>query len=157
VYVTRGLLVLLNSEDELAGVVGHEMAHVIERHAARRASAATPFAAIFGVPAAILGSFSPTLGGIVAGTGKLASSAVRPPCGRGRGRAADLRGIALAARAGYNPAALATFLRTLEREEALAGQDPTRQSFFSTHPATPERVGAVEAAARSQPRAPGTP
>src|SRR5262245_62308195 len=59
VYVTRGLLVLLNSEDELAGVVGHEMAHVIDRHAARRASAATPFAAIFGVPAAILGSFRP--------------------------------------------------------------------------------------------------
>ena len=44
VYVTRGLLVLLNSEDELAGVVGHEMAHVLERHAARRVSAATPFA-----------------------------------------------------------------------------------------------------------------
>src|SRR5215470_12748507 len=39
VYVTRGLVALLNSEDELAGVLGHEMAHVLERHAARRAGA----------------------------------------------------------------------------------------------------------------------
>jgi predicted Zn-dependent protease len=157
VYVTRGLLVLLNSEDELAGVVGHEMAHVIERHAARRASAATPFAAIFGVPAAILGSFSPTLGGIVAGTGKLASSAVLAPYSRDQEREADTRGIVLAAHAGYDPGALATFLKTLERAEALAGQGSHRQSFFSTHPATPERIGSVEAAARSQPRTPGTP
>jgi predicted Zn-dependent protease len=46
-------------------------------------------------------------------------------------------------------------LRTLEREEALAGQDASRQSFFSTHPATPERVSNVDVAARSQTRAPG--
>src|SRR5689334_7944562 len=60
VYVTRGLLAFLNSEDELAGVIGHEMAHVLERHAARRAGAATPFTVLFGVPAAILGTVSPT-------------------------------------------------------------------------------------------------
>src|SRR4029453_2961358 len=40
VYVTRGLLALLNSEDELAGVLGHEMAHVLERHAPPRAAPA---------------------------------------------------------------------------------------------------------------------
>ena len=157
VYVTRGLLVLLNSENELAGVIGHEMAHVLERHAARRASAATPFAVIFGVPAAILGSVSPTLGGIVGGTGRLASSAALASYSRDQEREADQRGIVLAARAGYEPAALATFLRTLEREEELAGQDPDRRSFFATHPATPERVGSVETAARSVTRAPGTP
>jgi len=157
VYVTRGLLVLLNSEDELAGVVGHEMAHVLERHAARRVSAATPFAVIFGVPAAILGSVSPTLGGIVGGTGRLASSAVLASYSRDQERQADQGGIVLAARAGYDPAALATFLRTLEREEELAGQNPDRPGFFASHPATPERVGNVETAARAQPRAPGTP
>ena len=150
-----GLLVLLNSENELAGVIGHEMAHVLERHAARRASAATPFAVIFGVPAAILGSVSPTLGGIVGGHGP-----ARVECGPGlvQSRSGASRPISAASCWPRAPAmslaALATFLRTLEREEELAGQDPDRRSFFATHPATPERVGSVETAARSRdPRA----
>jgi predicted Zn-dependent protease len=157
VYVTRGLLALLNSEDELAGVLGHEMAHVLERHAARRAGAATPFALLFGVPAGILGVVSPALGGIVGGTGELASGLVLASYSRDQERDADQRGIALAAHAGWDPAALATFLHTLEREEALGGNDPNRPGFFATHPATPERVGNVRAAARSQTKAVAAP
>jgi predicted Zn-dependent protease len=157
VYVTRGLLVLLNSEDELAGILGHEMAHVLDRHAARRAGAATPFALLFGVPAGILGAVSPVLGGIVGGTGELASGMVLASYSRDQERDADQHGIALAARAGWDPAGLASFLHTLEREEALAGQDHKRPGFFATHPATPERVGNVRAAARAQTRAPATP
>ena len=157
VYVTRGLLALCNSEDELAGVIGHEMAHVLERHAARRAGAATPFALLFGIPAGILGAVSPALGGIVGGTGELASGMVLASYSRDQERDADQRGIALAARAGWDPAGLASFLHTLEREEALAGHDPNRPGFFATHPATPERVGNVRTAARSQTRATAAP
>jgi predicted Zn-dependent protease len=157
VYVTRGLLSLSNSEDELAGVLGHEMAHVLERHAARRAGAATPLALLFGIPAGILGAVSPTLGGIVGGTGELASGVVLASYSRDQERDADSRGIALAARAGWDPAGLASFLQTLEREEALEGHDPNRRSFFATHPATPERVGNVRAAARSQTKVAATP
>jgi predicted Zn-dependent protease len=154
VYVTRGALALLNREDELAGALGHEMAHVLERHAARRAGVATPLAVLFGLPASILATVSPTLGGIVGGTGELASGAVLASYSREQERDADRRGIGLAARAGYDPAALAGFLRTLEREEALqAGRESGRPSFFSTHPTTPERVGNVESAARSLVRA----
>jgi predicted Zn-dependent protease len=108
-YVTRGLLVLLNSEAELAGVLGHEMAHVLQRHAARRVRAATPFALLFGIPAGILSTVSPTLGGIVGGTGHLASSLALAPYSRDQEREADQVGIALAARAGFDPAALAEF------------------------------------------------
>ena len=150
VYLTRGALALLNREDELAGVLGHEMAHVLERHAARRVGVATPLALLFGLPAGILGTVSPTLGGIVGGVGGLASGAVLASYSRDQERDADRRGIGLAARAGYDPAALAGFLRTLERDEALqAGREPGRPRFFSTHPTTPERVGSVEAVARS--------
>ena len=157
VYVTRGLVALLNSEDELAGVLGHEMAHVLERHAARRAGAATPFALLFGIPAGILGAVSPALGGIVGGTGELASGMVLAHYSRDQERDADQHGIALAARAGWDPAGLASFLNTLEREEKLAGQDPNRPGFFATHPATPERVANVRAAARAETRAAATP
>ena len=155
--MTRGLLVLLNSEDELAGVVGHEMAHVLERHAARRVSAATPFAVIFGVPAAILGSVSPTLGGIVSGTGRLASSVALASYSRDQEREADQRGIVLVARAGYDPTALATFLRTLEREEELAGQNPDRAALLRVAPRDARARGQRRDGRPPQPRAPGTP
>lgn len=150
IYVTRGLLVLLNSEDELAGVLGHEMAHVLERHAVRRVEAATPFAVLFGVPAAILGTVSPTVGDIVGGTGRLASGAVLASYTRDQEREADDRGSALAARAGWDPRALAGVLHTLEREDALAGKDPSRVRFFASHPSAPERVARIDASAGAQ-------
>jgi predicted Zn-dependent protease len=148
VYVTRGLLALLNTEAELAGVMGHEIAHVLARHAARRVGAATPFAVLFGVPAAILGTVSPTLGDIVGGTGRLASGVALASYSRDQEREADDRGVALAARAGWHPGGLGSFLRTLEAEEVLAGADPNRSRFLSSHPSSDERVERLQAAAR---------
>jgi predicted Zn-dependent protease len=154
VYVTRGLLALTNREDELAGVLGHEMAHVTERHATSRVSAATPLAILFGVPSGILGTVSPTLGGIVGGAGRVVTGLALAPYSRDQEREADRVGIALAARAGWDPAGLAAFLRTLERAETLAGAGAAPSQFFATHPATPERVANVEAMARSLSRTP---
>lgn len=153
VYVTRGLLALLNTEAELAGVLGHEMSHVTERHSARQAGATTPFAVLFGVPAAILGTVSPTLGGIVSGTGRLLSKVTLAPYSRDQEREADERGVALTARAGWDPLGLAGALHTLHEEEALAGGDPGRASFLATHPSSRERVAAIQELARKQTRA----
>jgi predicted Zn-dependent protease len=157
VYVTRGLLALANSEDELAGVIGHEIGHVVARHSVRQIEAATPFSILFGIPSAIVGIVSPALGGIVGGVGKLASGLVLAPYSRDQEREADQIGIQLAARAGWDPAGLPSLLNTLEREEALAGGDPSRVSFFANHPATPERVRDTTAAAKALTRGPGRP
>ena len=154
VYVTRGLLALTNREDELAGVLGHEMAHVIERHAATRVGAAAPFAVLFGVPSGILGKVSPTLGGVVSGVGGLITGAALAPYSREQEREADRAGVALAARAGWDPAALAAFLATLERAEAMADGGGRRPGFFDTHPSTPERIDRVRALARDTTRGP---
>lgn len=153
VYVTRGLLALANSEDELAGVMGHEIGHVVARHSVRQLEASTPFALLFGVPSAIVGVVSPAFGGILGGVGKLASGLVLAPYSREQERDADRIGIELAAKAGWDPTGLPSMLHTLEREEALAGNDPSRISFFANHPATPERVKDTTAAARTLPRA----
>lgn len=152
VYVTRGLLELVNREDELAGVVGHEIAHVVERHAARRVAAATPLAVLFGAPAAILDRVSPALGGVVGGAGKLATGMVVAPYSREQEHEADRVGAALAAKAGWDPRGLGAFLQTLEREDALDRRGERRPSFFSMHPAMPDRVEAIEAVAASLPR-----
>src|SRR5262249_30141368 len=149
VYVTRGLLALANSEDELAGVMGHEIGHVVARHSVRQIRASTPFSILFGIPSAIVGIVSPALGGIVGGVGKLASGLVLAPYSRDQEREADQIGIQLAAKAGWDPTGLPSMLHTLEREEALAGGDPSRISFFANHPATPERVKDTTAAAKT--------
>ena len=155
VYVTRGLLALANREDEVAGVLAHEMAHVIERHSVRQAGAATPLAMLFGVPSGILGTVSPTLGGIVGGTGASGRRAWRSRR-TAASRSARRTGSGSAsrrARAG-TPAHSVSFLGVLERAEALAGAATSeRQSFFATHPSTPERMATIDALARSAPRA----
>jgi predicted Zn-dependent protease len=158
VYLTRGLLALANREDELAGVLAHEMAHVIERHSVRQASAATPLAVLFGVPSGILGMVSPTLGGIVGGTGRLVAGLTLAPYSREQEREADRIGVGLAARAGWDPGALGAFLGVMERAEALSGATTSgRQSFFATHPSTPERMGAIATVSRSESRASEAP
>jgi predicted Zn-dependent protease len=153
VYVTRGLLALSNAEDELAGVLAHEMAHVTERHAVRRVGAATPLAVLFGIPGGLLGTVSPTLGGIVGGTGRVLSGLALAPYNREQEYEADRVGAALAARAGWNPRALASFLGTMERADDLARGGPRPRSFLATHPSTPERASSIEALAPSLSRA----
>jgi predicted Zn-dependent protease len=157
VYLTRGLLALSNREDEVAGVLAHEMAHVTERHAVKRVGAATPLAVLFGVPSGILGMVSPTLGGMVGETGRVVSGLTLASYTRDQEREADRIGVTFSARAGWDPSALADFLGTLERADALAGRAPRRSSFFATHPSFPERVKTVEAQARTLSRTPVGP
>jgi predicted Zn-dependent protease len=153
-YITRGLLALANREDEIAGVLAHEIAHVTERHAANRVARATPLAVLFGVPSGLLGMVSPTLGEIVGGAGQVVSGLALAPYSREQENDADRIGATLAARAGWDPRALAGFLDTLERAEALAGAAGSKgQSFFATHPSTPDRVARIAALAASMPRA----
>src|SRR5919201_3103244 len=156
VYVTRGLLALSNCEDEVAGVLAHEMAHVLERHAVKRVGAATPLAVLFGVPSGILGMVSPSLGGIVGGAGRVVSGLALAPYSREQELEADRIGVALAARAGWAPTALGGLLGTLERAEALSGGSAKR-SFFATHPSTPDRVAKIGAVTGALSRAPVAP
>jgi predicted Zn-dependent protease len=140
VYVTRGLLIITSSEDELATVIGHEIGHVAARHSVQQISRAAPLAVVTGLGAAVTGLVSPSLGRAVAGAGGAASQAVLAPFGREQEREADRVGQGLAAAAGWDPAALPAFLRTLGREEELERGGPRRPSFLDTHPTTPERV-----------------
>jgi predicted Zn-dependent protease len=148
VYVTRGLLALVNSEDELACVIGHEIGHVAARHSVKQVSRSAPFAIVTGLSSAIVGIASPLLGDLVGGVGSLASSALLTPFSRDQEREADRIGQRLAAASGWDPAAMSTFLATLQREETLRGASGPRFAFLSTHPSTPERVANTNEYAR---------
>jgi predicted Zn-dependent protease len=157
VYVSRGMLVLLNSEDELAGVLGHEVGHVAARHTVQRATAAAPMAIFTSLASGITGLASPTLGEMVGGVGATATGLVVAPYGRDQERQADQLGQQFEAAAGWDPAALSSALLTLQREEALHPSGPDRPSFFDSHPSTPERVQNTADYARTLPRAAADP
>ena len=140
VYVSRGLLALVNSEAELAGVVGHEIGHVAARHTVQKISKQGPFAVVFGIASGLAGIVSPLAANIIGGVGDLTQGLLFSPYSRSQETEADRVGQEMAAQAGWDPAALSTFLNTLEREVDLMSKEPRKPSFFDSHPATPDRV-----------------
>lgn len=140
VYVTRGLLALVTTEDELAGVVGHEIGHVAARHTVQTVSKKGPFAVLFGIASGLTGIVSPLVGHVIGGVGNFAQSLVFSPYSRSQEVEADKIGQEMAAKAGWDPEGLSVFLNTLGREQELLSNTPRRTSFFDSHPATPDRV-----------------
>src|SRR5262249_19076431 len=157
VYVSRGLLALTNSEDELAGVIGHEIGHVAARHAVQRVTAAAPLSVVTGLGALATGIVSPALGGVVGGLGGMAGALVLAPYSREQESEADRVGQDMIAAAGWDPAGLSRMLRTLEREEAARGGQRSAMDFFATHPPLPRRVALTEERATGLQRGPGAP
>jgi predicted Zn-dependent protease len=157
IYVTRGLLVLLNSEDELAVVLGHEIVHVAARHAARSRARRMPLSIVTGMGAFAGRIVNPRFGDVMADAGELASGLVLAPYTRDDEREADEQGQWLAAAAGYDAHALVSFLQTLEREEALTMRVRARAGFFASHPLIPERIEGAAAQAPHFEREPARP
>jgi predicted Zn-dependent protease len=154
IYVSRGLLLLTNSEDELANVIGHEIGHVAARHSVQRLSLAAPFGIVGGITGAVTGVVSDRLSNLVTGITGFAGGLVLAPYSRDQEREADRVGLGMAARAGWDPHAMSTFLSTLEREVELKQDGPRTPSFFDSHPTTPERVENTAIQAETLIRAP---
>jgi predicted Zn-dependent protease len=141
VYVTRGLLALVNSEDELAGVIGHEIGHVLAGHGGKRATLSAPFALLTGITSYATGLVVPRLGRAVSDAGHVLSQGlVVAPFSRQQEREADRLGQGLAARAGWDPRGISAFLETLGRATTLLLGEERRAGWLDTHPTTPERV-----------------
>lgn len=142
IYVSRGLLTLPNSEDELAAIIGHEIGHVAARHSVRRQTASAPLipiqlaTAIGGAATAIV---SPRLGQIVSGAGQWPGAFALAAYSREQEREADELGQQIASAAGFDPSALASLMHTLALEESLNPSEPARSSYMRSHPPSPER------------------
>jgi predicted Zn-dependent protease len=146
IYVSRGLLALSNNEDELAGVVGHEITHVSQRHSAQHmAKARVP--TLFALPGAMLtrgGVIGQSVGTLLMAPAAVIGGAYLTAHGRQDEFESDQLGQRLAADAGYDPAALAPILARLEDfTEAYSGEHRI-PGFFDTHPTTPDRVSRVQ-------------
>jgi predicted Zn-dependent protease len=148
-YVTRGLIALANDDSELASVMAHEMSHVIAHHAEIREDRARQVALVNRmVTNGVLSN--PEVGALALAKSKIALASFS----RAQEFEADAMGVGIAARAGFDPYGAARFLTSLGHDAELrqSGQsgsiDPRAPDFLSSHPATPERVKAVQAKAR---------
>jgi predicted Zn-dependent protease len=140
VFVTRGLLVLPLSEDELAGVIGHEIIHAQNRHSIKQQRKGI-LGAIVALPGAIIGGlFRGPVGQAVATPFLAGGELINAQYSQGHEKEADEEGIKLAAQAGYNPHELASFLARLSAEAELLTGQAEEKSYFSSHPYTPKRV-----------------
>jgi len=157
VYVSRGLLALINSEDELAGILAHEISHVTERHHARQARRST-LPGLLTVPGNVVGSVvSPDVGKAINAPLERAGQVYLSSFGREQETEADAVGMQLAARSGYDPAALGDALTTLEQTMTQLTGQTRRFSWLDSHPLTPSRVANVERIAAGLSWQPGTP
>jgi predicted Zn-dependent protease len=133
VFITAALFRDLETEGQLAGVLGHEVGHVIERHGNKRMAQNQ---LLQGLAAA---------GGVAGGDQQSAQMAqavaqmVQMKYGRGDELESDKWGVRLTALAGYDPRAMIGVMEVLER---AGGEGPPE--FFSTHPKPANRVGYIQ-------------
>lgn len=148
VYVNRGLVERVGSRDELAGVLAHEIGHVVHRHGVeqmvkrQRSGIGMTIVCLFvDVCSSGLAQVAIELGG----------NALFAKYGRDDEREADADAVATLARAGMDPRAVPSMLRVLQRAE---GRDPSLvDAFLGSHPLTTERVERTTAQADSVVRA----
>ena len=148
IFVSRGVLLLVNSEDELAAILAHEAAHVEERHARKRENLAlvtSPIRLGAGIAGWATGLIIPDLGDAIVDLGESTTELLVAPYSREQEREADRVGQSLAAAAGYEPEGLANLLDTMLKAEALDPNTVHEQGWFDTHPATEERVESTRA------------
>jgi predicted Zn-dependent protease len=150
VFVTRGLLAVLDDEAELAAALGHELGHLVQRHAAQRARARQGVLDAAVEAAVVTGSV--TVGRSVARDGLLALRRYS----REQELEADRIGLGFLVKAGYRGDAMAGLIQNLRRqsqfEVQLMGEAPDsvdRRASTSTHPAPVERLVALQGIAQA--------
>jgi Zn-dependent protease with chaperone function len=134
VHITRGALSLMKNEAELAGVLGHEIIHITEKHTIRaiqkgKAIQMGTSETLSNSPALFTRFVDKATEGVMAGFG------------RGEELEADDKGVLLANKVGYAPTGLSTFLTTIKERNSNSSE---KQGLFASHPEMDERLKKLE-------------
>jgi beta-barrel assembly-enhancing protease len=154
IFVNRGMLEAARNDGEIAGVLAHELSHVVLRHATAQATKGQKFQ--FG---ALAGQI---LGSVIGGrTGTVISQGSQIGIGtyfmkysREYEREADLLGVQMMARAGYDPRDMANIFQTIARRSGNGGPE-----WLSDHPSPANRYAAINreaALVRTRDSSPGS-
>ena len=143
-FLNRGMLQAAGSEGEVAGVMAHELSHVILRHGTAQASKGQKFQ-IGAVAGQILGAIvGGRTGSVIAQGSQIGLGTYFLKYGREYERQADLLGAQIMARAGYDPRQMARMFETIERQGGNRGPE-----WLSDHPNPGNRVEAINREAES--------
>jgi predicted Zn-dependent protease len=143
IYITTGLIPLLETEDELACIMGHEIIHSNNRHTIRQLKKSI-LPRLLEVPGNLLGALNEELGVLFNAPIQTSNALLFASYSRNFETESDINGTALAAAAGYDPNAMISSLNRLsEAIEVAIGQKETK-NYFNDHPYTPDRVNSIQ-------------
>jgi predicted Zn-dependent protease len=140
VFITEGLFRRLETEGQLAGVLGHEIGHVLSRHSNKQMARAGLFQGIAGAIGVLGGDMSS------AQMGQMVGAVLSTKYGREAELESDRWGVRLAAEAGYDPRAMIGLMKILDEAGGGGGQP----EFLSTHPKPANRVAYIEEVIQEQ-------
>jgi predicted Zn-dependent protease len=136
VYVNKGLVDRVANDDELAGVLGHEIGHIVARHSIKKLQAVQGYSLL----RALIGVASKSAG--VGNAADIAFSELMVGYSREDELLADQLGVRYLKLAGYDPNAMITFLEKLQ--EVNRRKPLTPMNYFKTHPYVPDRIRVVK-------------
>jgi len=135
--ITRGILLSLENEAELAALIGHELGHVNARHTARQMSNTMLTQTLIGGVSTYVGTIDPAYANLSSQLGMLGAGALLASYSRDNEREADDLGLKYMVKSGYSPTGfegLMDMLRNLSKHKPNA-----IEIMFSTHPMSDER------------------
>lgn len=144
VYITAGLLEQLSTEDQVAGVLGHEIGHVLARHSAAQMAQSELTNGLIG--AVLVASDTNT-----AATAQMVAQLITMSYGRDDELQSDWLGVCIMDQAGYDPSEMVGVMQVLQ----AASGGSSMPEFASTHPNPENRIARIEEALNNLDQCPG--
>ena len=149
IAATRGILVELHNEAELAGLLGHEIGHVCARHAAEQAGKGSLAQLLLaGASIATSAAGYGSAASLIQGLGGIGAGALLARYSRDNEREADALGLEYMTRAGYSPQGMVGLMEILQQNGR--SRPGAIELMFSTHPMSAERLRRANQAAKGK-------
>jgi predicted Zn-dependent protease len=143
-YITTGMFPFLESEDELACIMAHEIIHANNRHVIK-SNRKGILTGILQIPGAIIGAVvDENLGNALQSPFQQLGLLTHASYNRKQETEADLEGVEIAARAGYDPDALKSILGRIGAYGEIVSGEAEEKNAYASHPMTDDRVAKID-------------